>query len=196
MVLHRRECELDWIIIGRVGWQELDAHTSKCQRESQPTSWMDEWNLPRFNKVDNGRVLVNPTIIHYNNWIGGRKRLHLGQEATDECVEEFSIEGAFNDVTMYNAIIQGERRKYRKPSMRIRSWLAAIGHMWNSPSPTAEKCLASGFPATYGPSSSTVRCTAVHWTLVYKNNLIWIISSDTSCIFSTFHCAAFKCCPR
>jgi hypothetical protein len=56
---------------------------------------------------------VNATIIHDNDGVRGWIRLHIVEKTFDETSEAFSTEGAFNDLTVNNAI-QRESRKDRK----------------------------------------------------------------------------------
>jgi hypothetical protein len=48
---------------------------------------------------------MDAKVIHDNNRFGGRKWLHLIQEAHDKCVEKIGIKGSFNNVTVYNAVV-------------------------------------------------------------------------------------------
>jgi hypothetical protein len=70
--------------------------------------------LPRLNKFLNVRMLVNSTVVHHDNRVWGRKRLHVVEESSDKCCEGFRAKGTLNYAAMQEPVLKrqsGENRK-------------------------------------------------------------------------------------
>ena len=56
-------------------------------------------------------MFVYFTIVHYDDRVWGRKRLHVFKCALDEFVKASGIERTFKDVAMQNALLERQRWK-------------------------------------------------------------------------------------
>jgi len=54
---------------------------------------------------------VDPTVIHHNDRVGSRKRLHPIEETAYKALKGFCTERTFNNFTVHDAIIVGDSRK-------------------------------------------------------------------------------------
>ncbi len=59
---------------------------------------------PIFDELTNFWRFVNGTIVHHDDGVRSRERLHLSQKILDEYCEEFRVERAFDDHAFNNAI--------------------------------------------------------------------------------------------
>ena len=62
--------------------------------------------LPRLDKFLNVGMLVNSTVVHHDNGVWGRKRLHVVEESSDKCREGFHAKGAFDYAAMQEPILK------------------------------------------------------------------------------------------
>jgi hypothetical protein len=63
-------------------------------------------------------MLMDPAVVHDNNGLRSREWLHLVQKSGNKCIEKFRIEGAFNDVAVYDTVVERQCREDRKPEKR------------------------------------------------------------------------------
>ena len=69
--------------------------------------------------MEDVRVFVYAAIVHRNHRVWGRKWLHLIQGTLNEFEERCSVESAFDDITMEDALFERQCRENRIPGGSI-----------------------------------------------------------------------------
>ena len=97
------KCKFNWVEVRRVGREKFKSHSSKIDLDSVIENKRINYK-PRFNQLPYMWCLVNPAIVHHDNWIWGGIRLHLVEEPFDEIFEAGGGEGVDDDMAIQNAI--------------------------------------------------------------------------------------------
>lgn len=190
MVFHGWKGKLDWIQVRRVGRQEFTAHP--------PTHWLvhiyetkqENSTLPGFNELNNIRMLVDTAIIHHNDRICNRERLHLVQQPFNKPHEGLCTKRTCNYITVHDTIVKRERRENWEalwPSVMKKQ------HIMNLLSTTYKECFTLHLCSSNGPGMATIGCSAVNRAFVNKNQLFCFIFCYPSKILKVFLCRPFCC---
>jgi len=106
--LDYRKCKFDWIEVRRVGWKKFKSHSPKIDSNSVIKNIRANYK-PRFNHLSYLWCLVNPAIVHHDDRIWGRIRLHLVEEPFNEILEAGGGVGVDDDMAIQNAIKRQRR---------------------------------------------------------------------------------------
>lgn len=70
-------------------------------------------HLPMFNKIQYVWMFMNATVVHYNNGIWGRERLHVIKGALNEFVKAGGIKCTFKNIAVKNSFFERQCWKNR-----------------------------------------------------------------------------------
>lgn len=68
-------------------------------------------SIPSLDDVPNTRDLMNRTVVHDDDGLGGRERLHLEDKIQDERSKKVSIEGTLDDHALNDTVVECDRRQ-------------------------------------------------------------------------------------
>jgi hypothetical protein len=97
------KCKFDWVEVRRVGREKFKSHSSKIGSVHVIENIRINYK-PRFNHLPYLWCFVNPAIVHHNDRIWGRIRLHLVEEPFNEIFEAGGGEGGVDDMAIQHAI--------------------------------------------------------------------------------------------